>query len=132
VTTNKKNSSKKVREVDVNNLTHDVDGEMNFRRGGPGDYPFPLPQRLNMDVIAIMSDEEVYSRAASLEGERNKIVDYRLDPFNWEVEIAYLRREMGIRKVRRDLHEKFMKENAALLAEISEEGYAEFEFNSHP
>lgn len=70
-----------------------------------------------MDEIAVFSDEELFSRVSSLENDRNKVVDSRFDPMLWEVEIAYLRREMGIRRQRREAHEVFLRENAHLLVE---------------
>ncbi len=79
--------------------------------------PVPVPNVVNMDEIAVFSDEELFARVSSLENDRNKAVEARFDPLLWEVEIAYLRREMGIRRQRRDTHEVFIRENAHLLTE---------------
>lgn len=80
-------------------------------------YPVEVPQIVNMDDIARYLDDELYQKLTHLENDRNKVVDARLDPMLWEVEIAYLRREAGIRKTRRELHEAFLKEHAGLLSE---------------
>ena len=79
--------------------------------------PIPVPNVVNMDEIAIFSDEELFARASSLENDRTKVVESRFDPMLWEIEIAYLRREMGIRRQRREAHEVFIRENAHLLIE---------------
>ena len=79
--------------------------------------PVPVPSVVNMDEIAIFSDEELFARASSLENDRNKVIESRFDPMLWEIEIAYLRREMGIRRQRRDTHEAFLRDNAHLLVE---------------
>ena len=79
--------------------------------------PIPVPNVVNMDEIAIFSDEELFARASSLENDRTKVVESKFDPMLWEIEIAYLRREMGIRRQRREAHEVFIRENAHLLIE---------------
>ncbi len=77
--------------------------------------PVPVPNVINMDDIAILSDEELMSRMTNLENDRVKVIDSRFDPMLWEIEIAYYRREVGIRRQRRELHEIFLRENAHLL-----------------
>lgn len=79
--------------------------------------PVPVPQVVNVDDIAVFSDEELYARLTSMESDRTKVVESRFDPMLWEVEIAYLRREMGIRRQRREAHEAYMKDNAHLVTE---------------
>jgi len=96
------------------------------------EYPAKFPDVTSMDVLAILSDEEVYSRVSCLESDRQKVVDFRLDPFRWEVEIAYLRREMSIRKTRREAHEAWLKENASLVSEINENHFPDFEPTAYP
>ncbi len=79
--------------------------------------PVPVPNVVNMDEIAIYSDEELFARMTSLENDRNKVIEARFDPMLWEIEIAYLRREAGIRRQRREAHEIFLRDNAHLLPE---------------
>jgi hypothetical protein len=79
--------------------------------------PVPVPNVVNMDDIAIFSDEELFARTTGLENDRNKAIEARFDPMLWEIEISYLRREMGIRRQRREAHEAFINENSHLLVE---------------
>lgn len=87
-------------------------------------YPVPVPEVVNMDVTALLLDDELYSRLNLLESDRLKVLDARLDPLLWEVEIAYLRREIGIRKLRREAHEKYLQE---VIAMYPEEEIVEFD-----
>ncbi len=93
------------------------------------EYPVDLPMRANMDDIAVYSDDELFGKVSRFENERMRILEARLDPSPWEIEIAYLRREMGIRKIRREKHEVFLKENAHLL-ENDDYFEGEVEFNN--
>ena len=97
-------------------------------------YPVDVPQVINMDEIARYLDDDLYQKITHLENDRNKVVDARMDPSLWEIEIAYLRREAGIRKSRRELHEIFLKENAGLISEedIVFEDDSEVEFVAAP
>lgn len=123
----KKNSKKNREDIDFVEQPLQVENEEVFVRPRRGmNYPINPPVPMNMDDIAIMSDEEVFARAGSLENDRAKIVDHRLDPTPWEVEIAYYRREQGIRRVRRELHESFVKDNAEFYAALEEETNAVF------
>lgn len=59
-----------------------------------------VPQVTNIDDLAVMADEELNARASRFESERNRA----RDPYPWEVEIAYIRREQQIRRVRERAH----------------------------
>ena len=109
----KKNSNKKQRQ-DSNNVQGDT--EMTYHNY-QHQCPVPVPSAVNIDDIAVYSDEELFSRLASMENDRLKVVESRFDPTSWEIEIAYLRREMGIRRQRREAHEIYIRENAHLLQE---------------
>lgn len=91
-----------------------------YRRSAPK-YPVEFPTPVSMDVIARYLDDELYSHLSQMENDRNKVIEAKLDPSPWEIEIAYLRREMGIRKTRREIHEEFVRNNAELLSMIDEE-----------
>jgi hypothetical protein len=86
-----------------------------YRRGIPK-YPVDFPEKTSMDVIARYLDDELYSHITKFETDRTKVMDARLDPSPWEIELAYLRREANIRRVRRDLHENFLRDNAQVVA----------------
>ncbi len=72
-------------------------------------YPVAFPEVANIDVLAIAQDEELVSRLRSLEDDRTKVLDAHLDPKLWEEEVAYLRREMQIRRSRREAHERYVR-----------------------
>ncbi len=89
-----------------------------------GDYyhsqaqlPVPLPEVVNMDDTAVISDEDLFARMNQLESDRSKVIDHNFDPYLWEVELAYLRREVQIRRQRREAHEAYLSENAAFFVE---------------
>jgi len=117
----KKNTKKSREDVKLVDSPYEPKEEVFVRPRRGFAYPINPPIPMNMDEIAIMSDEEVFARAAGLEGDRAKILDYRLDPTPWEVEIAYYRREQGIRRVRREIHEGFVKDNAEFYASLEED-----------
>ena len=108
---NKKNSNKKQRQ-DSNNVQGE--NEMTYQNY---QCPVPVPTAVNIDDIAVYTDEELFSRLSGMENDRLRVVESRFDPTIWEIEIAYLRREMGIRRQRREAHEIFLRENAHLLDE---------------
>jgi hypothetical protein len=96
-------------------------------------YPVAAPDVLNVDDIAIMAEEEIYERIDSLEGDRGKVLEARYDATPWEVEIAWLRRELHVRRIRRDMHDSYLQANARFLAEEGYEypDYEEFKYNSN-
>lgn len=67
------------------------------------------PDIYNMDDIGYMADEAIHDRASRLEHERNRLVSVNKDPYLWEVEIAYLRREEQLRQTRAERHAEFVK-----------------------
>ena len=87
-----------------------------YRRGIPK-YPVDFPEKTSMDVIARYLDDELYSHITKFETDRTKVMDARLDPSPWEIELAYLRRETNIRRARRDLHEIFLRDNSQVATE---------------
>lgn len=109
----KKNNSKKQRQ-DSSNIQ---DGNDMTYHNYQQQCPVPVPTAANIDDIAVYSDEELFSRLSGMENDRLKVAESRFDPTLWEIEIAYLRREMGIRRQRREAHEIYLRENAHLLPE---------------
>ena len=67
------------------------------------------PEVYCMDDIGYMPDEAIYDRTNKLEIERNKLISMNRNPYLWEVEIAYLRREQQLRQTRAELHADFVK-----------------------
>ena len=63
-----------------------------------------------MDDLAIMQDDEIINRLRSLDSSREQVVMMGLDPRPWEEELAYVRREISIRKQRADIHDRYISE----------------------
>jgi hypothetical protein len=72
-------------------------------------YPCPLPENVDVDVLGLMLDEDLVVRFRALDDARNQVIDARMDPRPWEEEIAYVRREQQIRRVRRDAHDRYVR-----------------------
>lgn len=66
------------------------------------------PFVINSDVIALMTDDELYTRLISLESERAAAISLRLDPKLWEIEASYVKREQQIRQERIRQHDEFL------------------------
>jgi len=62
------------------------------------------PTVINMDDIAVMLDDELYQRFNML----NSSLAKAHDKYVWEIELAYVQREIGIRRDRRSAHEKYV------------------------
>ena len=69
------------------------------------------PYIVDMDVLSYSSDDDLRDRNRHLNEERDQAFRAGVDSYLWEVELAYVHREMGIRTVRRVMHERFMKSN---------------------
>lgn len=65
------------------------------------------PMITSIDEIALLSDEELSARVNRFEAERGRT----RDPYPWEVEIAYFRREQQIRKKRAEAHDQWLANN---------------------
>lgn len=71
-------------------------------------YPVEVPTAMNADELAYMSDQDLSSRCYALASDRMKVVNSRMNPRPWEVELAYVQREMMMRNERHALHMKFL------------------------
>ena len=80
-------------------------------------YPVPEPEVVDMDDLSRMLDEDIYGRLNSLESDRYKVLEARMDPRLWEEEIAYVRREISMRRERRGNHEKYVRDQARAFAD---------------
>jgi len=76
------------------------------------DFANEAPEIYSMDDIAYTSDEAIHDRIDRLEGERNRLSGAGRDPYLWEVEIAYLRREDIIRNDREHAHMEFTQRSS--------------------
>lgn len=123
-----KNSKKKSEFVDFDLNSIDFNPVTTIMARKKIDYPVEFPTRSSMDDIARYLDDELYTCLSKLENDRLKVIESRLDPSPWEIEIAYLRREAGIRKTRREIHEEFLRNNSAILPE--EEIFMEDDFET--
>jgi len=66
-----------------------------------------------MDVLGTMQDEDLVLRLRALNEDHARAYESGRDTYPWEVEIAYVRREQQIRRIRRDNHAEITR-----LAEI--------------
>lgn len=70
----------------------------------------PLPPIINVDVIALFSDDELSTHTHGLHAQRSQL-DPNQDPKPWDVEIAYAQRELNLRQIGREMHEKYYMDN---------------------
>lgn len=71
-------------------------------------YPIDMPTVMSIDVLGILPEEDLLGRVRTLEDDRQKLLENQYDVQPWEEEIAYIRRELQLRKVRRDLHDAYL------------------------
>jgi hypothetical protein len=71
--------------------------------------PVPLPEVVSSDVLATMLDEDLLVRFRALDDERMRVEASHADTRRWEEEVAYLRREQQMRRVRRDAHTAYVR-----------------------
>lgn len=69
-----------------------------------------IPDIVTIDVMGATPDEELINRLRSLEEDRQKVLDTHQDPRPWEEEVAYIRRELQIRRERRAAHERYVRQ----------------------
>ncbi|NDD31360.1 MAG: hypothetical protein EB084_24175 [Proteobacteria bacterium] len=68
-----------------------------------------VPPLFHMDDIAVMSDDEVWSHVRTMDAGRRS----NRDPQPFEVELAYLQRELGIRRDQREAHTAWLRARLA-------------------
>lgn len=78
--------------------------------GRPRHYPVDTPNVVSVDDLAVMPDDDLIVRLRSLEEDRQKVIDVLLDPRPWEEEVAYIKRELQIRRARHEAHDLYVKE----------------------
>ena len=73
------------------------------------------PMIINMDDLSYASDQDIDNRKSNLDTERMQAIHQGYDPYLWEVELAYVDRELTIRDTRRKAHEIYVKNNPDLV-----------------
>jgi hypothetical protein len=103
-------------------------GRGSYRHEPQPACPYSLPAVLSMDELAMMADDELLSRCSILNSEKAEIVKTRFVPTAWEVEIAYVQRELQIRQDRRNKHREFSQQQQFLTRNFfaEEDGLPEF------
>ena len=74
-----------------------------------------LPVIVTIDVLASASDSELRSRNNDLENEKDNMSRDGYDPHPWEVELAYVQREIDIRRNRMYMHERYIRNNPDIV-----------------
>jgi hypothetical protein len=84
------------REKNMNKKTKKFNSERN--------YTIVEPEVVSIDDLAYAADVELAARAESLRTERERAIRAGFNPYRWEIELAYVQREMDIRDDRADAH----------------------------
>lgn len=81
-------------------------------------YPVAIPEVVNMDVLGVMLDDEVYARSYSLESDRLQVLKAGMDTRLWDIELAYVKRELQMRSSRRQAHDRFLANEERVRREM--------------
>lgn len=90
--------------------------QQNWKRGTPAQvrpsrrYPVNQPSLVDIDTLGAMQDDELVARFRAVDDDRLKVVNAGLDARPWEEELAYARREMQIRRSRREAHDRYVRQ----------------------
>lgn len=82
-----------------------------------------------MDDLAVMSDDDLFGRYRELDEHRKCADEMLVDARQWEEELAYTQRELAIRRHRRELHGRWLRQEAEYFAH-SEDGLPVFDFDN--
>jgi len=74
-------------------------------------YSVDPPDVVDMDTLACSSDEDLFNRNYHLSSAREDVLRSGTDAIPWEVELAYVHRELMLRATRRNMHERYVKMN---------------------
>lgn len=72
---------------------------------------FENPAIVSIDELAIATDEDLFSAQKRLEADRQTMLSRDVDATPWEVELAYVKRELQIRSARSEAHRKFLADD---------------------
>lgn len=87
------------------------------------------PEVVSIDVLCTLLDEDLVDRLRALDDDRNRAYDVGASTRPWEEEIAYVRREQQMRKVRRDNHADYVLKEQRLF-EMAEYGLPPGDFDN--
>lgn len=79
-------------------------------RPAPRRHSNAPPAIVDTDTLGTMSDDELVTRHRTIDEDRLKVIGMGADPRPWEDELAYSRREMQIRRSRREAHDKYVRQ----------------------
>ncbi len=80
------------------------------------DNDYPTLERVFPELLETVSDDELYDHLRELESGKEKALKMLLELQPWEEEICYVRREIQIRRTRRESHAKYMEMIASEIA----------------
>lgn len=75
-----------------------------------------LPEQMSFDVLGVITDEELTARNRDLDGLLAGGSCNADETYYVEVELAYVRREVQLRRTRRALHETYLRDMDAYFA----------------
>jgi len=81
-----------------------------MKKSRQGDDQVFVVETMNMDDLAISTDDALFVRLHQLESSLSKMRRFGMSTVDTEVELAYTLREVGIRESRRREHERFTQE----------------------
>jgi hypothetical protein len=67
------------------------------------------PDVIDIDTLGTMLDEDLVTRSRMLDEGKNQAFNSGHDSQPWEEEIAYVRREQHLRRLRRDAHTEWLR-----------------------
>lgn len=76
----------------------------------------PVLEMMTFDQLGTVTDDELYERLRNLEANKDLIVQAHCNPRRWEEEICYVRREIQIRRNRREQHTAFVERTSREIA----------------
>lgn len=85
-------------------------GQVHSRFAQQKKQAFLSPVVLNMDELAMFTDDILLEKLQTLEAERDRVLEARQDPRLWEIEAAYIRREMQLRRTRHIQHNEYLQQ----------------------
>lgn len=83
-------------------------------------------KKLELDVIAVMPEGDLHNLRNKLSSQHSNLND-EVKTKDIEIELCYLDREIEIRKVRKELHAKWLKENPIEYFEDAKDVQEEFD-----
>jgi hypothetical protein len=102
------------------------------RHSNNNHYEMDLPEVINMDDLSYAADSDLHRRNDYLVEDRIKAIQSSYDPGPWEVELAYVHRELDIRRKRLVAHEKFMRSNPELFMNANVDSTDSQDFENLP